>query len=82
MLERGIQLSQKYLEMTADSGDIQAIVGQLVISAALGALTYTMFIFGLELGGMSQGYPGRGREMHEKIMRELKETFTRPKRRK
>jgi len=44
---------------------------------ALAFLFYGGFIIGQEIRGREDGYPGQGLEMHEHIMRTLKEIFLR-----
>lgn len=47
----------------------------VVEGVGLPLIIYGSLIVGTEIGGMTQGYPGRGREIHEQIMKQLKQTF-------
>lgn len=46
---------------------------QCLAILALPFITYGMMILGLEIGGLSVGYPGRGREIHEQIVNSIKQ---------
>ena len=49
-----------------------AELATLLIKSLLSCyIVYGSILLGLELGGRSQGYPGRGIEMHEELMKML-----------
>jgi hypothetical protein len=81
MLERTAFLASQHLHAASGEGDPTAIVGQLVLSCAGSIAVYLAIIAGLEVGGRIAGYPGRGREIHEDLMRQIKEAFTRHRKR-
>lgn len=81
MLERTALIASQHLRTASGEGDPSAIIGQLVLSCAGSIAVYFAVFAGLELGGRISGYPGRGREVHEDLMRQLKDAFTRHRRR-
>jgi len=81
MLERAAIITEQYLRFTSGEGDSSAIIGQLVLSCVGSIAAYFALLAGLELGGHINGYSGRGREIHEDLMRQIKEAFTRHRRR-
>jgi hypothetical protein len=81
MLERTAFLASQHLRVASGEGDPQVIVGQLILSCAGSLAVYLAVLAGLELGGRINGYPGRGKEVHEDLMRQLKDAFTRHRRR-
>lgn len=54
----------------------EAKVAVQCISGVLAALLfYGALIVAAEIGGLSQGYPGRGIEIHEQVVKTLKQIF-------
>ncbi len=65
------------LERILDGSDVSLLLGQLFISCVgMPALFYGGIIVGVEVGGRIAGYPGRGIELHEAIVRSVKGYFT------
>lgn len=77
MLEKTILIAQQHLHAVSSEGDSSAIIGQLILSCAGSIAVYLALLAGLEYGGKINGYPGRGREVHEDLMRQLKDAFSR-----
>lgn len=53
------------------SPEVVQITLACVKSLAAGFLGYASLITGLEIGGMIAGYPGKGREIHEQLIKAL-----------
>jgi hypothetical protein len=48
---------------------------QCLSSVGMALVFYGSIIIGAEIGGLTKGYPGKGREVHEQIIKQLKQMF-------
>jgi len=53
------------------SPEVFQITVSCIKSLAISFLGYSSLITGLEIGGRIRGYPGRGAEIHEQIMKTI-----------
>lgn len=59
------------------NSDLLACIGPIINTIVLTGTVYMSYILGLEVGGLTKGRPGAGREIHERNMERLKDIFRR-----
>lgn len=55
--------------------EYEKLAFQCLSGCGLAMVIYGAIIVGAEIGGLTQGYPGKGREIHELVMKSLKQMF-------